>query len=74
MNPDRLCVWDEQIGFFGGRPELSTSLSPAVDNLIKHRKIKRFRFLIRATIGYVSIPQDFIKRASEQGFSSAERR
>jgi hypothetical protein len=32
IDPDRLCAWDEKIGIFGGRPKLSTWLSPAVDN------------------------------------------
>jgi hypothetical protein len=61
MNPDRLCAWDERIGIFGGRPELSTSLSPAVDNLINRCKIKGFRFILCATMGYVPSPQDVVK-------------
>jgi hypothetical protein len=73
MNPDRLCAWSEQIGIFGGRPELSTSLSPTVDNFINRRKIKRFRFIPCATMRYIPSPQDFVKNASEQDFTAAER-
>jgi hypothetical protein len=63
MNPDRLCAWDEQIGIFGGRLELSTSLSPAVDNFVNRSKIKWFRFILCATMRYIPSPQDLVKNA-----------
>jgi hypothetical protein len=50
MDPDRLCVWDEKLGITGGLPELSTSLSPPVDNSINRREINDFRFIPGATI------------------------
>ena len=39
IDPDGLCLWDEKMGITDGRLELSTPLSPAVDNLIKLCKI-----------------------------------
>ena len=50
MNPDRLCAWDEKIGIFGGRPELSTALSPVVDNLQNLWKLRYLRLTFASTI------------------------
>jgi hypothetical protein len=50
LDPDRLCAWDEKIGITGGRPELSTWLSPPVDNLRNRCKIKQLQFIFMATI------------------------
>jgi hypothetical protein len=50
MDPDRLCAWDEKIRITGGRPELSTPLSPPVDNLRKRCEIRELRFTLMATM------------------------
>jgi hypothetical protein len=50
MDPDRLCVWDEKLGITGGLPELSTPLSPPVDNSINRCEINGLRFIPGATI------------------------
>jgi hypothetical protein len=56
MDPDRLCAWDEKIGIFGGRLELSTWLSPAVDNSINRCKIRGLRSIPCATIRCILSP------------------
>jgi hypothetical protein len=50
IDPDRLCAWDEKIGIFGGRLELSTWLSPAVDNSINRWRIRGLRFIPATTM------------------------
>jgi hypothetical protein len=50
LDPDRLCAWDEKIGIIGGRAELSTPLSPAVDNLITLCEMNGLRFTRLATM------------------------
>jgi hypothetical protein len=56
IDPDRLCAWDEKIGIFGGRLELSTWLSPAVDNSINRWRIRGLRFIPGATMRRILTP------------------
>jgi hypothetical protein len=72
IGPDRLCVWDEKKEIFGGRPKLSTWLSPVVDNLIKHLKNNMIRLMICATMRSVSESDNLLKGVEEQGITSAE--
>jgi hypothetical protein len=50
MDPDRLCAWDEKIGSTGRRLELSTQLSPPVDNLRNRCGINQLQFMFMPTM------------------------
>jgi len=54
LDPDLLGNGDEKTGLTGGRFELSTSLSPAVDNSVKRRYFNGIRRMSTATM--LSIP------------------
>ena len=74
LDPGRLSAWDEKTEIFGGRPKLSTRLSPAVDNLINRLKINRLRFTPLAAMRCVPNPYDLVKGLQEQGITSTKRR
>jgi hypothetical protein len=72
LDPGRLSLWDEETEIFGGRPKLSTWLSPAVDNLINLLKINRLRFTLLATMRRISDSYALVNGVQEQGITSTK--